>query len=105
MATRRRLSDEFLRELSGGDPHDWGAVLAASHPGVDALRILTYRLRLLATGVEHEPLRIAVGHISRWAELAPLSSSHKASEEAREKLTTQQIKAVELLGEQLRKLP
>jgi hypothetical protein len=72
---------------------------------MEALRSLTYRLRLLAAGVEHEPLRIAVDQISRWAWLAPLAPTEKESKDARDKLGAQQIKAVELLGEQLRSLP
>jgi hypothetical protein len=103
MDARYRLSREF--ERSGENPDDWKDFLHVSHPDMEALRSLTYRLRLIATGLEHEPLRIAVNHISRWAWLAPLAATDKDSQDAREKLTTQQINAVELLGEQLRSLP
>jgi hypothetical protein len=103
MAARSWLSREFERE--NRDPDDWGSFLSTSHPDMEALRSLTYRLRLLGAGLEHEPLRIAVDHISRWGWLAPLAPSDNDARDAREKLSTQQIKAVELLGEQLRKLP
>lgn len=71
MAARYSLSREFERD--NRDPDDWGSFLSTSHPDMEALRSLTYRLRLLATGIEHEALQIAVGHISRFAWLAPLT--------------------------------
>jgi hypothetical protein len=103
MAARHRLADEF--ERLAVDPDEWQSFLRANHSDMEVVRSLTYRLRLLATGVEHEPLRIAVGHIYRWAWLAPLATTDKESQDAREKLIEQQIKAVELLGHQLRSLP
>lgn len=103
MAVRQRLSAEF--ELSGQHPDEWNGMLSTSRPEMETLRSLTYRLRLLATGVEHEPLRIAVGHISRWAWLTPLAPADEDSKDARKKLIDQQVKAVDLLGEQLRSLP
>lgn len=107
MDARSKLSDEFERSQAelGFDPNTWKAFLYTWHPDMEVLRSLTYRLRLLAAGVEHEPLRIAVEHISRWAWLAPLATTDKESQDAREKLITQQITAVDLLGEQLRSLP
>ena len=103
MDARARLAEEFEHF---SEPYDeWGSFLRASLPDREALRSLTYRLRLLAVGVDHEPLRIAVGHISRWAWLAPLSPSHQDAMDAREKLIQAQNQAVNLLGEQLRKLP
>jgi hypothetical protein len=102
MDARSRLSREFERE--NRDPDDWESFLSTSHPDMEALRSLTYRLRLLGAGLEHEPLRIPVGHISRWAWLAPLAPSDMDAQDAREKLNAQQNKAVDLLGEQLRQL-
>jgi hypothetical protein len=103
IAARHRLSAEF--ELEGQHPDEWKAMLDPSRLEMDTLNSLTYRLRLLATGVEYEPLRITVGHISRWAWLAPLAPTDTDLKDAREKLFEQQVKAVDLLGEQLRSLP
>jgi hypothetical protein len=107
MATRRRLSDEFERAVAelGVDPDGWKEFLDTNHPDMEALRSLTYRLRLLGAGVEHEPLRVAVEQISRWAWLAPLAPADKDSLDARETLISEQIKAVDLLGKQMRRLP
>ncbi len=102
VAVRSQLSFAFERE--GRDPDEWGSALLTSDPEMETLRSLTYRLRLLAAGIEHEGLRIAVGDVSRWAFLAPLAPSDQDSREARDRLTKAQIKAVDLLGEQIRTL-
>jgi len=103
MAHRSVLSDEFDR--SPGYPDEWGSFLSGSLSEMETLRSLTYRLRLLAAGLDHEGLRVAVGHISRFAWLAPTSPSYQDSADAREKLIKVQNEAVDLLGEQLRRLP
>jgi hypothetical protein len=103
MAARHRLADEFDRIAV--DPDGWQLFLHANLPDHEVLRSLTDRLRLLATGVEHEPLRIAIGHISNWAALAPLATTDDEARNVRVELIEVQIKAVELLGEQLRALP
>jgi hypothetical protein len=106
MTARAALSAKFEEHAPDpGDHDDWDRYFRTSHPEIEELRSLTYRLRLLAAGVEHEPLRIAVGHISRLARLAPLSFYDREAEETRAKLIEVQNKAVDLLGEQLQKLP
>ena len=102
MAARTELSREFERDSR--DPDEWGSVLQAL-PDMEALRSLTYRLRLLAAGVEHGPLRIAVGQISQWALLAPRAPSEQESKDARDKLIRAQNEALDLLGDRLRQLP
>jgi hypothetical protein len=103
MAARSKLADEF--EQSPGYPEEWGEWLRTSLAERDTLRSLTYRLRLLAAGVQDEPLRIAVGQISNWAWLAPTSPPYQDSQDAHAKLIQAQNEAADLLGEQLRKLP
>jgi hypothetical protein len=106
MAARARLADEFEQHAPDPSDHDeLEAYLRTSNSDLEVLRSLTYRLRLLAAGVEHEPLRIAVSHISRFAWLAPLSFSNREAEETRAKLIEVQNEAVDLLGNQLRNLP
>jgi hypothetical protein len=103
MTARHRMSDHFERSPYITD--DWETFLSTTHPDMEVLRSLTYRLRLLATGVEHEPLRIAVDNVSAWAVVAPLATKDKDSQDARDNMMERQIEAVELLGEQLRSLP
>ncbi len=103
MAARYELAEEF--ERSPGYPEEWESFLRTSLSEMETLRSLTYRLRLLAAGVEHERLRIAVGDISNWAWLAPTSPSYQDSADARDKLIRAQNEAVDLLGERLRNLP
>jgi hypothetical protein len=107
MAVRARLSEEFEQHAPEPSDHDeWEAYLRrTSHPDMELLRSLTYRLRLLAAGVEHEPLRVAVGHISRFAWLAAVAFFDREAEDTRAKLIEVQNKAVDLLGEQLLSLP
>jgi uncharacterized membrane protein YhiD involved in acid resistance len=106
MAARVSLSEKFEQYAADpSDHHEWEAYVRTSHPDMEVLRSLTYRLRLLAAGVEHEPLRIVVSHISRFAWLAPLSYSVREAEDTRAVLIDVQNKAVDLLGEQLRSLP
>jgi hypothetical protein len=105
MDARYTLSHEFERENQ--DPDDWGAALnafSASHPDMEALRRLTYRLRLLGTAVEHEQLHFAVLQISLGASAVPDLTGEKA-QDAQDRLERAQETAVELLGEQLRRLP
>jgi hypothetical protein len=103
MDARRALAHDF--EQSGRDPDEWKVALSTSHPDMETLRSLTYRLRLLAAGVEHERLRIVINHVSRWAWLAPLAPSDQEAEDARDKLIRAQNEGVDLLGERLRQLP
>jgi hypothetical protein len=103
MRARYRLSLEFERDNQ--DPDEREGFFIANHPDLDALRSVTYRLRLLAVGVEHEPLRIAVGHITRFAWLGPRTAADQVAEDTWVTLIDVQNKAVDLLGEQLRKLP
>lgn len=106
MVARAVVSAKFDQHApDSSDEEEWKAYFWSSHPELEQLRSLTYRLRLLAAGVEHEPLRIWVGHISRFAYLAPLSFSAQQAEDTRVTLIDVQNKAVEWLGEQLRKLP
>jgi hypothetical protein len=107
MAVRARLSEEFEQHAPDPSDHDeWEAHLRrTSHPDMELLRSLTYRLRLLAAGVEHEPLRITVGHISQFAWLAAVAFFDREAVDTRAKLIEVQNKAVDLLGEQLRSLP
>jgi hypothetical protein len=102
MDARRRLSREFERD--NRDPDEWESFLSTSHPDKEALHSLTYRLELLGAGVEHEPLRSEIGAIALWATLGPLEPSDQKAEDTRWKLLSALGKAVELLGEQLRRL-
>lgn len=69
------------------------------------LRSLSYRLRLLAAGVEHEPLRNRVWTISQIADRAPSSFSNQEAHDMHIALIGMQNETVELLGQQLQKLP
>jgi hypothetical protein len=105
MDARHTLSHEFERE--NRDPDDWRSELNtfnASHPDMEALRRLTYRLRLLGTAVEHEQLHFAVLQISLGASAVPDLTGEMA-QDAQDRLERAQEAAVELLGDELRRLP
>jgi hypothetical protein len=105
MAHRSELSNEYERDPSPDYPEDWGPFLHTSLSEMETLRSLTYRLRLLAAGIEHKPLRMTVDDIAQWAWLAPTTPSDQRSADTYAKLIEVQNDAVDLLGEQLRKLP
>jgi hypothetical protein len=105
MSHRFKVAEEFEQVTNLSDKeletHLRESLLSES----ETLRSLTYRLRLLAAGVEHEPLHVAVEAVSRWTLLAPTALSYQDFQDARENLIKAQNEAVDLLGEQLRKLP
>lgn len=102
LAARRRLRDEFDRpDVSPGLRE---VTISEEFPEMVTLGSLIYRFRLVGVGLEHEPLRIAVEQISRWAWKAPLSTTNTGLAKALKELYAQQHKAVRLLGEQLRRL-
>jgi hypothetical protein len=107
MGARAGLSEEFDQHAPDpSDEEEWKAYFyQRASPELTRLRSLTYRLRLLAAGVEHEPLRNAVWNISQFADRAPRFFSKQEAENTWVVLIDVQNKAVELLGEQLRKLP
>jgi hypothetical protein len=106
MGARAGLSEEFNRSPDPSDEKAWKAYFyQRASPELTRLRSLTYRLRLLAAGVEHEPLRNAVWNISQFADRAPRFFSKQEAENTWVVLIDVQNKAVDLLGEQLRKLP
>lgn len=102
LAARQQLRDELDRPDIG--PSMQEVTIHWSHPDMEAVHRLTYRLRLLGVGLEHEPLRTAVERISRWAAQAPASTTDEGLAHARHELYAQQIEAVRLLGERLRRL-
>jgi hypothetical protein len=87
-----------------GRTGQWEPV-SSIHPDVQALRSLMNRLLLRAIEVENEQLRGAVDTISRRAFLEAIATSEQDAKEIRAKLIEFQVKAVGLLGEQLRRLP
>jgi hypothetical protein len=82
---------------------DWGALIY--HPTLEALRSTIYRLRLLATALESEPLRSKVELVTRTTFAAATAPTQQDADEQREKMSRVYFEAVELLGEQLRRLP
>ena len=106
MGARAGLSEEFERAPDPSDEEEWKAYFyQRASPELTRLRSLTYRLRLLAAGVEHEPLRNAVWNISQLADRAPRLFSKQEAENTWVVLIDVQNKAVDLLGEQLQRLP
>ena len=103
MDTRRRLALEF--EKDNRDPDEFKAFLTSSHPDQALLSGVAWRLDLLASSVDHEPLRDEIGEVAMYAYLAPLMATDEEAEEARDTLGSAQSNAAELLGEQLRHLP
>ena len=95
MIARAKLYFAFERE--GRDLDALPSALITSEPQMEVLRSLTYRLRLLAAGVEHKELRVAVGDISHWAWHVPVARSNQEFNDARDKLTQAQLKAVDEL--------
>jgi hypothetical protein len=107
MGARAGLSEEFDQHAPDpSDEKEWKAYFyQRASTELTRLLSLTYRLRLLAAGVEHEPLRNAVWNISQFADRAPRFFSKQEAENTWVVLIDVQNKAVDLLGEQLRKLP
>jgi hypothetical protein len=101
MLVRARLSEKWEQarpDHSDRDEH-------VHRPDVALLRSLTYRLRLLAAGVEHAPLLVAVGHVSELALRAPMTYADEVALRLHDKLIEVQNEAADLLGDQLRRLP
>jgi hypothetical protein len=107
MGARAALAKMF--EEHAPDPSDekeWRTYLyGKASPELTRLRSLSYRLRLLAAGVEHKPLGSMVWTISKIADQAPLSFANQEAENAHVTLIDMQDKTVELLGQQLQELP
>lgn len=83
---------------------DWDA-LSAYHPSVEAVRSIVYRIRLVASAVDDEELRGKVDMVARLARLASVAMAEEEAKRTRDAMTRDYYEAVELLGEQLRRLP
>jgi len=83
---------------------DWDELLVY-HPTLEAVRSAIYRVRLLATALENEPLRSEAELVTRSAFEAAMAPTQQDADEQREKMSREYFKVVELLGEQLRRLP
>jgi hypothetical protein len=91
---------EALRQTGKWDAEDnW------THSNMEALRSLTYRLRLLATGLEDKQLRDTVEQISHLTWLDATAREEDVVPNIQEQLWRSEIEAARLLGEQLRSLP
>jgi hypothetical protein len=75
------------------------------HPSLEEVRSAIYRVRLLATALENEPLRSEAELVTRSAFEAAMAPAQGDADEQREKMSREYFKVVELLGEQLRHLP
>jgi hypothetical protein len=88
---------------------DWIKRIPTDHPTVAAARSIADRLVIIAVAVEDQQLRIHVDQVARRAHFDAIALTHdkalEATEEARAKSLEIHEKAVQLLGEQLRKLP
>lgn len=90
---------EALERAGGWD------MLSSHHPTIEAVRSVSYRLRLLSTAVEDDALRGKVDSVTRRAFLAGTALIERDAEEQREEMSREYFDAVRLLGEQLRRLP
>jgi hypothetical protein len=82
---------------------DWS--MLSYHPTLEAVRSAIYRVRLLATALENEPLRSEAELVTRSAFEAAMAPTQRDADEQREKMSRGYFEVVELLGEQLRRLP
>lgn len=79
--------------------------MPTDHPTVVAVRSIIDRLVIVAAAVEDDQLRIHVDQVARRAHLDAIAPTDEVSEKARAKSLEIHRKAVQLLGEQLRRLP
>jgi hypothetical protein len=103
MDTRRRLALDF--EKDNGDPAELEAFLTRSHPDRALLFGILFRLELLASGVDHEPLRDEIGEVLMWGYTGLTVPTDEEAQEARDSLADTQRNVADMIGEQLRKLP
>lgn len=76
-----------------------------THPDVQAVQSLTYRLRLAGLGLDDPQVRASLASVEISARLATTAPSEEEAKDANQKLIAARNRARELLGEQLRKLP
>jgi hypothetical protein len=72
---------------------------------VAAVRSLADRLMIVAAGVEDEQLRATVDQVARRAHIDAIAPTDELADQTRKKSLEIHRHAVQLLGEQLRKLP
>jgi hypothetical protein len=108
---------ELLQELSEAmgraaaaqyeidDPANWEFGLSSAHPTVAAVRSISDRLVIVATAVDDDQLRIKIDQVARRAYTDAIAPVNKETEKTRERSLEIHRETVQLLGEQLRKLP
>ena len=84
---------------------DWDGALPSYHPAVAAVRSLADRLEIVAAAVEDEQLRATVDQVARRAHIDAIAPTDELADQTRKKSLEVHRQAVQLLGEQLRKLP
>jgi hypothetical protein len=72
---------------------------------VAAVRSLADRLTIVAAAVEDEQLRVTVDQVARRAHIDAIAPTDELAEQTRRESLAVHHHAVQLLGEQLRKLP
>jgi hypothetical protein len=96
VATARYEATDYIDRAGG---------LPTYHPAVAAVRSITDRLEILVAAVEDEQLRVKVGHVARRAYVTAIAPTEELAAKTRPKSQELHREAVQLLGEQLRKLP
>jgi hypothetical protein len=99
---KQRVTGIQYRHLGLAD--EWDPV-STIHPDAQALSGLTFRLRLAAIGLDNDELRGRLASVERLAWLATSAPTEDEEKDASKKLITARNQALDLLGEQLRKLP
>jgi hypothetical protein len=94
-----RIQYGYLALANEWDP------LESIQPDAQAVSSLTFRLRLAALGLDNEQLQGELASVEALAWLATVAPTKDESRDARQKLMTARNQALDLLGEQLRKLP
>jgi hypothetical protein len=84
---------------------DWDGALPSYHPAVAVVRSLADRLTIVAAAVEDEQLRVTVDQVARRAHVDAIAPTDELAEQTRTESLAVHRHAVQLLGEQLRKLP
>jgi hypothetical protein len=84
---------------------DKDGTLPGYHPAVTAVRSLADRLTIVAAAVEDEQLRTTVDQVAGRAHIDAIAPTDELADQTRRQSLEVHRQAVQLLGQQLRKLP